>query len=178
MRLLRRSDTGEFTLTEDFVGDEAIPRYAILSHTWGADAEEVTFEDLTNGTGRDKPGYEKIWFCGEQAAQDDLQYFWIDTCCTIQTYHRRQRPTKRVAYAAENSGRISNPRTRSCNKAQLCGRSFGGAALGAQLWKPRVGTLSIYFSDFSTGQLPTPSNATIVFVMTSKIMSSIMKVVS
>ncbi|KAF2179725.1 hypothetical protein K469DRAFT_716079 [Zopfia rhizophila CBS 207.26] len=37
MRLLRRCDTGEFSLTEDIVGDEAIPPYAILSHTWGAD---------------------------------------------------------------------------------------------------------------------------------------------
>ncbi|KAF2187665.1 WD40 repeat-like protein [Zopfia rhizophila CBS 207.26] len=81
MRLLRRSNTGEFSLTKDLVGDEAIPPYAILSHTWGADAEEVTFEDLTNGTGKDKPGYEKIRFCGEKARQDDLQYFWIDTCC-------------------------------------------------------------------------------------------------
>ncbi|KAF2685713.1 HET-domain-containing protein [Lentithecium fluviatile CBS 122367] len=81
MRLLRRSKAGEFSLTEDLAGDEAIPPYAILSHTWGADTEEVTFEDLTNGTGKDKPGYEKIWFCGEQAALDDLEYFWIDTCC-------------------------------------------------------------------------------------------------
>ena len=81
MRLLLRSDTGEFSLTKDLVGDDTIPPYAILSHTWGADAEEVTFEDLANGTGKDKPGYEKIRFCGEQARQHGLQYFWIDTCC-------------------------------------------------------------------------------------------------
>ncbi|OCK73542.1 HET-domain-containing protein [Lepidopterella palustris CBS 459.81] len=85
MRLLRRSNTGEFSLTKDLVGDETIPPYAILSHTWGADAEEVTFEDMTNGTGKDKPGYEKIRFCGEQAGEDDLQYFWIDTCCINKT---------------------------------------------------------------------------------------------
>ncbi|KAF2192932.1 HET-domain-containing protein [Zopfia rhizophila CBS 207.26] len=81
MRLLRRCDTGEFTLTEDLVGDEAIPPYAILSHTWAEDAEEVTFKDLTDGTGKGKPGYKKIRFCRERARQDDLQYFWIDTCC-------------------------------------------------------------------------------------------------
>lgn len=75
MRLLRRSNTREFSLTEDLVDDKAIPPYAILSHTWGADAEEVTFEDMTNGTGKDKPGYKKIQFCGEQAAQNDLEYF-------------------------------------------------------------------------------------------------------
>jgi len=81
MRLLLRSNTGKFSLTKDLVGDDTIPPYAILSHTWGADTEEVTFEDLTKGTGEDKPGYEKLRFCGEQARQDDLQYFWVDTCC-------------------------------------------------------------------------------------------------
>jgi hypothetical protein len=81
MRLLVLSVTGELSLTEDLVGDVTIPPYAILSHTWGADTDEVTFEDLVNGTGKDKPGYKKIRFCGEQARQDDLQYFWVDTCC-------------------------------------------------------------------------------------------------
>jgi NACHT domain/Heterokaryon incompatibility protein (HET) len=81
MRLLRSSDTGELSFSKNFVGKDIIPPYAILSHTWGADAEEVTFEDLTKGTGKDKPGYEKIRFCGEQAKQDDLEYFWVDTCC-------------------------------------------------------------------------------------------------
>jgi hypothetical protein len=65
----------------NFVGKDTIPPYAILSHTWGADTEEVTFEDLTKGASKDKPGYEKIRFCGEQAKQDDLEYFWVDTCC-------------------------------------------------------------------------------------------------
>ncbi|KAM0147375.1 hypothetical protein ACHAPG_010616 [Botrytis cinerea] len=81
MRLLQYSDTGRFTLTKDFIGDDQIPPYAILSHTWGPNNEEVTFENILNGTGEVKPGYEKIRFCGEQAKQDGLLYFWIDTCC-------------------------------------------------------------------------------------------------
>lgn len=81
MRLLRRCDTGEYSLTEYLDGSEAVPPYAILSHTWGADAEEVTFEDITSCTGKDKSGYEKIRFCEKQAIQDGLDYFWIDTCC-------------------------------------------------------------------------------------------------
>lgn len=80
MRLLRRHKTGTFDLTEDLIGS-AIPPYAILSHTWGADSEEVTFEDLKNGEGGTKHGYKKIQFCGEQADRDNLEYFWIDTCC-------------------------------------------------------------------------------------------------
>lgn len=38
-----------------------------------------------DGTGRDKPGYEKLVFCAKQAAQDRLQYFWVDTCCIDRT---------------------------------------------------------------------------------------------
>ncbi|KAH8592591.1 WD40-repeat-containing domain protein [Bisporella sp. PMI_857] len=81
MRLLQHSGTNEFSFTEDLVGDDRIPPYAILSHTWGSNTDEVAFEDLKNGTGKRKAGYEKIRFCGEQARQDGLQYFWIDTCC-------------------------------------------------------------------------------------------------
>ena len=81
MRLLRCDKLGEFSLTNNLVSDDAIPRYAILSHTWGAGAEEVNFKDMIDGTGISKPGYDKIRFCGEQARRDDLQFFWIDTCC-------------------------------------------------------------------------------------------------
>ncbi|KAL5318786.1 hypothetical protein ACEPPN_013853 [Leptodophora sp. 'Broadleaf-Isolate-01'] len=81
MRLLLQNETGRFTFTKELKSNDQIPRYAILSHTWGPDNEEVTFEDMINGTGEDKPGYEKIRFCGEQARKDGLLYFWIDTCC-------------------------------------------------------------------------------------------------
>ncbi|EMD59452.1 hypothetical protein COCSADRAFT_258862 [Bipolaris sorokiniana ND90Pr] len=79
MRLLQYSESGELSIHSFDDGD--IPPYAILSHTWGADGDEVTFADLQIGGGRTKPGYEKILFCGEQARRDSLQYFWIDTCC-------------------------------------------------------------------------------------------------
>jgi hypothetical protein len=82
MRLLRYEEAGRLTITSF---DDAIPPYAILSHTWGPDAEEVTFADLAKGGGKDKPGYKKIRFCGEQAQRDGLQYFWVDTCCIDKT---------------------------------------------------------------------------------------------
>ncbi|KAF2429981.1 hypothetical protein EJ08DRAFT_670710 [Tothia fuscella] len=81
MRLLQRSEMGEVSFTKDFAGDDLIPPYAILSHTWGLDTEEVIFQDIINGTSEKKPGYEKIRFCAEQARQDGLQHFWVDTCC-------------------------------------------------------------------------------------------------
>jgi hypothetical protein len=61
--------------------DNKLPPYAILSHRWGEEAEEVSFEDIAGNAGKDKSGYQKIRFCGEQAKRDNLQYFWIDTCC-------------------------------------------------------------------------------------------------
>jgi hypothetical protein len=51
MRLLLHSETSEFGLTKGLAGDDPIPPYAILSHAWGPDNEEVTFKDITNGTG-------------------------------------------------------------------------------------------------------------------------------
>ena len=79
MRLLRLEDGDRFSLVEFFGGN--IPQYAILSHTWGAGDEEVTFRDLTEGIGESKAGCRKLTFCGKQAAKDNLQYFWVDTCC-------------------------------------------------------------------------------------------------
>jgi hypothetical protein len=55
--------------------------YAILSHTWGSDNEEVSFKDITDGTGSNKAGYQKLRFCGQQAKSNGLHYFWVDTCC-------------------------------------------------------------------------------------------------
>jgi hypothetical protein len=81
MRLLTYRGDGELTITADLVDEDTIPPYAILSHMWGADAEEVSFEDLASNTGKAKLGYEKIRFCGAQAQHDGLRYFWIDTCC-------------------------------------------------------------------------------------------------
>ena len=80
MRLLRWNDAGEVSFTQHFVGDDTIPPYAILSHTW-EEGQEVTYKEVIDGTGKEKSGYKKIEFCGEQARVDNLEYFWVDTCC-------------------------------------------------------------------------------------------------
>jgi hypothetical protein len=77
MRLLQYND-GELSLTT-FFPDKIPQKYAILLHTWRV--EEVIFEDLQKRTYKEKGGYKKIRFCGEQARRDGLQYFWVDTCC-------------------------------------------------------------------------------------------------
>jgi hypothetical protein len=83
MRLLRYNKQDELGIVS--FDDRSTPPYAILSHTWDADAEEVTFADLVNGDGWAKRRYKKIHFCGQQARQDGLQYFWVDTCCIDKT---------------------------------------------------------------------------------------------
>jgi ankyrin repeat protein len=82
MRLLRVEDDGSFSLVE-YLGSDGIPAYAILSHTWGPDHEEVNFRDLSElvHTTTAKVGYQKLTFCASQAARDGLRYFWVDTCC-------------------------------------------------------------------------------------------------
>lgn len=79
MRLLVDRGDGNLRLEEYY--DDDIPRYAILSHTWGADGEEFSFKDITEGTGKNKAGYRKIEFCRKQAVSDGIQHFWADTCC-------------------------------------------------------------------------------------------------
>jgi hypothetical protein len=79
MRLLRIKDDDGLSLTTFFSSN--IPPYAILSHTWEADDQELTIQDVINETGEDKTGYRKIQFCRDQAKRDGLQYFWVDSCC-------------------------------------------------------------------------------------------------
>jgi hypothetical protein len=78
MRLLKRLPDGDFQLVS-VSSDHPLP-YAILSHTW-INGEEVTYNELVAGTGKEKTGYAKIRFCSERAAADGLEYCWVDTCC-------------------------------------------------------------------------------------------------
>ncbi|KAI1146110.1 heterokaryon incompatibility protein-domain-containing protein [Nemania diffusa] len=78
-----------------FLNENTRPPYAILSHTWLPDGEEVTFEDLLAyheavAQGQrvladsiaSRPGFKKIQSCCDMAAQSyGLEWAWIDTCC-------------------------------------------------------------------------------------------------
>jgi hypothetical protein len=67
---------------KEFFG-AALPHYAILSHRW--EQEEVTFQDLTSGKGKDMIGWKKIQGCCELAMDDNLEWAWIDSCCIDKT---------------------------------------------------------------------------------------------
>ncbi|KAH7128035.1 heterokaryon incompatibility protein-domain-containing protein [Dactylonectria estremocensis] len=72
---MRLIEVSTITLHE-FVGQD-IPRYAILSHTWGEG--ELLFEDLNQGT--PKRGLQKVLDTCKQAELDNIEYVWVDTCC-------------------------------------------------------------------------------------------------
>jgi hypothetical protein len=65
---------------------EHAPPYAILSHTWSTEPQdEVKLQDIKDGTGSTKTGFQKLVFCKDQAKPDSLHYIWVDTCCIDQT---------------------------------------------------------------------------------------------
>ncbi|KAK3323172.1 heterokaryon incompatibility protein-domain-containing protein [Cercophora scortea] len=67
---------------EEFYGS-AVPKYAILSHTWG-DAE-ASFQQWTSRLTRlrkmNRPGFSKVFAACRQAKVDGLRYAWVDTVC-------------------------------------------------------------------------------------------------
>lgn len=79
MRLIDVRDLDNLAFREFY--DAQIPRYAILSHRWGAPDDEVTYKEFRKGQGLDKPGYEKILRFCELARSDGYEYAWVDTCC-------------------------------------------------------------------------------------------------
>ncbi|KAI8631781.1 heterokaryon incompatibility protein-domain-containing protein [Xylariaceae sp. FL1651] len=70
----------------NFVSQDDIKEFAILSHTWGP--EEVTFQDwqqLSPAELELKEGYRKINSCCNQALEDGYLWVWVDTCCIDKT---------------------------------------------------------------------------------------------
>jgi hypothetical protein len=81
MNLLKLNDDDTTGISLHTFSRDAIPPYAILSHTWGKDTEEVSFNDMKEKTGSMKAGFKKLLFRGHQAKSHHLDYFWVDTCC-------------------------------------------------------------------------------------------------
>ncbi|ERF76866.1 hypothetical protein EPUS_02577 [Endocarpon pusillum Z07020] len=78
MRLINTS-TGAL---EEFIGMN-IPPDAILSHTWEEEEEEeeVSLRDMSDQSCKSKKGYRKIEMTCQFAAQEGINYAWVDTRC-------------------------------------------------------------------------------------------------
>ena len=74
---MRLIDTSSLELVE--YNPPNVPRYAILSHTWGQD--EYIFADRLDQNRRNSAGFKKISACCALAASEGWQYLWVDTCC-------------------------------------------------------------------------------------------------
>lgn len=66
---------------ERFPGESRKPKYAILSHRWGSDHDEASFQDVSNGNHLHKRGWKKIASACDVARAQGHQYLWADTCC-------------------------------------------------------------------------------------------------
>jgi hypothetical protein len=70
---------------EMFSSSKSIPPYAILSHTWGDEKDEVTFKEMTpdvvSSPTAEKDGFMKIKMACIKALELNLKYVWVDTCC-------------------------------------------------------------------------------------------------
>ena len=56
--------------------------YAILTHRWGADEDEITFDDISSSTyGSNKKGFAKLKNFCTTASSRGFRYGWVDTCC-------------------------------------------------------------------------------------------------
>ncbi|KAI4859899.1 HET-domain-containing protein [Hypoxylon rubiginosum] len=74
---MRLINTSNYELRE-FLESE-VPRYAILSHTWGD--EEVSFQDMLSPHQAPGKGYEKIKQACRLARHNGFAHLWVDTCC-------------------------------------------------------------------------------------------------
>ncbi|KAK7464476.1 hypothetical protein VKT23_006646 [Stygiomarasmius scandens] len=66
-----------------FDEDTIIPPYAILSHRWTGEENELLYNEFLHpqNTTCDKLGYQKIAGTCRQALQDGIRYIWVDTAC-------------------------------------------------------------------------------------------------
>jgi hypothetical protein len=106
MQLLKYDDQGALVLTKDFVNDDEIPLYTILSHTW-EDREEVLLSELLGDTGKHKNGYSKLHFVENRVSMIALTYFGSKPHYSIQiytTFYELEDTTSQF-YAGSNSRR-------------------------------------------------------------------------
>lgn len=64
----------------DFPPDK-VPCYAILSHRWSEQSQELTFQDYQENRKKNTSGHRKVREFCERAMKDGFSWAWVDTCC-------------------------------------------------------------------------------------------------
>ncbi|KAI0548332.1 heterokaryon incompatibility protein-domain-containing protein [Xylaria curta] len=84
MRLLQIEEDN-FSFTKVYARDDEIPSYAIVSHTWGDEEDEILMTDIKENIYKKKAAYLKLKVCSAKAYAEGLRHIWMDTCCINQT---------------------------------------------------------------------------------------------
>ena len=67
---------------QEFIDNETLPIYAILSHCWDAIEKEVSYQQLRSGAlNEQSTGWYKLSECCRLAKERGLEWAWVDTCC-------------------------------------------------------------------------------------------------
>ena len=81
MRFLN-TNTLQFEEVPDSELDLDKNQYAILSHRWGKDADEVSYNDVEFSREITfKKGFAKVQGFCKLASSRGFRYGWVDTCC-------------------------------------------------------------------------------------------------
>lgn len=125
----------------EFIGDD-VPPYAILSHTWARDSsQEVTFQDMKDGLGQNKPGYSKNKKCGEIAAEHEIEYFWVGTCCIDKSSSAELTEAINSMYRWYHNAEVCYAYLSDVHMKDTSAEAIDLAIFGASLWFKRGWTL-------------------------------------
>ncbi|KAH8596197.1 heterokaryon incompatibility protein-domain-containing protein [Bisporella sp. PMI_857] len=151
MRLL---NSATLKLEEFF--DDHTPKYAILSHRWLND--EVSLQDMQDGTAIKKAGHAKLKLCCDQAAMDGLQYAWVDTCCIDKTSSAELTEAINSMYRWYQNATVCYAYLSDVQTSEVSGdASFGKSAWFTRGWtlQELIAPASVEFYNFTWQKLGT-----------------------
>ncbi|KAH8893860.1 HET-domain-containing protein [Thozetella sp. PMI_491] len=147
------------------VRDDEVPEYAILSHTWGTEEEEVTFQEMiayaeipakvkrkaslpAAALLQRKKGFVKIVRAAEKAKEYNLDYIWIDTCCIDKTSSAELSEAINSMYRWYQQANICFALLSDVSIQSLNSNSSVEVALGNSRWFTRGWTLQELIAPF------------------------------
>jgi len=138
-RKMRLIHTTTYAIAE-FFGD-AIPRYAILSHTW--EDGEVSYQDWLGAPSqkeiRARAGYHKIIQACQQAFAFNCDWIWVDTSCIDKTNNTELTEALNSMYHWYGSAGVclaylADVPTSPCQSNTAGGKSFRGSRWFTRGW--------------------------------------------
>lgn len=81
---------------EEHPDEDERPCYAILSHTWGSNDQEITYNDIERSSLEmvEKTGYKKLEFCAELIESLSSMYQWYQNATLCYVYLKNLLPNR------------------------------------------------------------------------------------